>query len=96
MGRDPESVSRAGHVHPDIGRAGVSGCPHCGAGWQRCIYMGLPLRMCVNGRCNTLVGAGAWLCNMVPITTVDGEFAFMAYDGAYLKALWHWLYHGPT
>jgi hypothetical protein len=79
----------------DVRRAGVGGCPHCGAPWRRCIYMGLPLRMCVNGGCNTLVGAGAWLCDVLPITTDDGEFAFMAYEGGYLKALWHWLYHGP-
>jgi hypothetical protein len=58
--------------------------------------MGLPLRMCVNDSCNTLVGPGAWLCDVVPVTTEDGEFVFMAYEGAYLKALWHWLYHGPA
>ena len=74
----------------------MSGCPHCGAGWRRCVYLGLPLRMCVNGGCNTLMGVGAWLCDVIPITTEDGEFAFMAYEGGYLKALWHWVYHGPA
>ena len=69
----------------------VSRCPHCGAGWRRCIYMGLPLRMCVSDGCNTIVGAGAWLCWSIPITT-DGEFAFIAYprrlsEGAMALAL---------
>ena len=90
MGREPEHIWPAGHMNR------VSGCPHCGAGWRRCIYMGLPLLMCVNGACNTLVGAGAWLCDVLPITTDDGEVAFMAYEGGYLRALWHWLYHGPA
>jgi hypothetical protein len=57
--------------------------------------MGLPLRMCVNDECNTLVGAGAWLCKALPITMDDGAFVFMAYEGGYLQALWHWLYRGP-
>jgi len=52
--------------------------------------------MCVNDRCNTVVGAGAWLCEVLPITMDDGEFACMAYDGSYLRALWHWLYKGPA
>lgn len=89
MGNEPERIWPAEHTNR------VSRCPHCGATWRRCIYMGLPLRMCVNDGCNTIVGAGAWLCCVIPITT-DGEFAFMAYQGGYLRALWHWLYHGPA
>ena len=54
------------------------------------------MQMCVNGACNRLVGAGAWLSDVLPITTDDGEVAFMAYEGSYLKALWHWLYNGPV
>ena len=38
----------------------------------------------------------AWLCHVLPITTDDGELAFMVYEGGYLKALWHWLYKGPA
>ena len=86
---------RASRAHRNIGRAGVRRCPDCGAEWRRCIYMGLPLRMCVNDGCSTLVGAGAWLSEVLPLTTEEGEFAFMAYEGSYLRALWYWLYNGP-
>src|SRR5918993_3452009 len=65
----------------DVRRAGVGGCPHCGAPWRRCIYMGLPLRMCVNGGCNTPVGAGAGGREGVALTTDDREFAFFGYGG---------------
>ena len=95
----PATVWRGGHVCQDLGKdlapTREGRCPQCGARWRPCIYMGLPLRMCVNGGCNTRVGAGAWLCRLLPITTDEGEIAFMAYEGGYLKALWHWLYNGP-
>ena len=91
----PAVLWRERHVGQEIGRAREGGCPQRGAPWRPCIYMGLPLRMCMDDGCNTRVGAGAWLSRVLPITTDEGEIAFMVYEGGYLKALWHWLYNGP-
>ena len=72
----------------------MTSCPICGADSQKVIYVGLPMRLCVNGECNGLFGVFASVAGWLPIATDDGEFAFMAYDGWYVIALWRWLRGG--
>lgn len=67
-------------------------CPLCGEdGAMKVIYCGLPVKLCANDRCNCMWGFWSKLAAAIPIATDDGYFAFMAYEGSYLKALWHWL-----
>jgi hypothetical protein len=67
-------------------------CPTCGAGSVKALYMGLPLRLCEDGRCETGWGLGHALLTLIPIETDEGEFMFWVYEGAYPIALGSWLF----
>lgn len=69
-------------------------CPTCAASSHRVLYYGLPMSFCDDGRCATLFGFWSWIVGWLPNNTDDDGapvFAFMAYDGGYWSALWHWL-----
>lgn len=69
----------------------MKACKHCGSDTSKVIYAGFPMRLCVNGFCNGVDGFWSFVVSAMPIATDDGEFAFMAYDGSYLRALFAWL-----
>jgi hypothetical protein len=65
-------------------------CPICASSPLRVIYMGFPMWLCSNEECSCLFGFWSFVADLLPIS--DGEhFAFLAYDGWYLPALWCWL-----
>lgn len=65
-------------------------CPLCGASVYKVIYLGLPMLLCREEQCACLFGFWSWIANLLPIS--DGEhFAFFAYSGHYMPALWAWL-----
>lgn len=70
-------------------------CGVCGHEAAKVIYFGLPMRLCLDSECSGLTGMCARLAGWLPIASEgeDGEpaFAFMAYEGRYLPALWAWL-----
>lgn len=66
----------------------MANCPMCGNVAQKVLYMGLPMRLC---RCSCLFGVFSVVASWFPIATDDGEFAFMAYDGPYWRAVWAWV-----
>lgn len=62
-------------------------CPVCGADTVKVIYFGLPGRLCDDYQCGNLAG----LASYAPVVS-DGEaFQYLAYEGSYWAALWHWL-----
>lgn len=62
-------------------------CPLCGeTESQQVIVYGLPARICPNEGCHCLFGGAEWLISRLPF---NGWF--MAYEGSYWRALWHWL-----
>jgi hypothetical protein len=67
-------------------------CPACGAGSIKALYMGLPLRLCEDERCETGWGLGHALLTLVPVETDEGGFMFWAYEGPYPLALASWLF----
>lgn len=73
-------------------------CSACGEEAAKVIYLGLPMRLCLDGACSSLTGFWSFVAEWLPIVTEDEygepEFAFMVYEGAYLPALWCWLKDG--
>jgi len=60
-------------------------CPECGCEADKVIYMGFPMKLCPNERCNTLWGFWSW----IPCIWFNGWF--MKYKGCYFDALIAWL-----
>lgn len=74
----------------------MAACPLCGASdAAKVIYLGLPMRLCA---CSCLYGFWSFVADWLPIVSEDEGsepvWAFMAYDGGYLRALWVWLTGG--
>lgn len=67
-------------------------CQRCGERTSKVIYMGLPGRMCFARDCNSLTGLAAYAPAVATEDEFDGPmFKFLAYEGSYWRALWHWL-----
>lgn len=73
-------------------------CPACQSEAVKVIYFGLPMKLCSDPQCCCLFGALSWVATVLPIPSTNeyGEpgWGFLAYEGGYLRALWHWL-SGP-
>jgi hypothetical protein len=69
-------------------------CPTCGAGSIKALYMGVPLRLCEDERCETGWGLGCELLGLVPVEAAEGGFVFWTYDGPYPLAVASWLLAG--
>ncbi len=72
-------------------------CPLCGYEAMKVIYMGFPMKLCMNEEeCNCLWGMWSWVLRVFPVA-VEDEFAdepyfrFQGYRGSYLRALWTFL-----
>lgn len=71
-------------------------CPLCEKdSGQKVIACGLPMILCVDESCNCLWGEPWATIYIVVFSPLEGmfsdEFCFFAYEGSYLKALWHWM-----
>jgi len=64
----------------------VSKCPLCKSEGVKVIYMALPMKLCSEDHCNCLWGFWS------DISTLWFTGVFMEYKGAYLPALFHWLF----
>jgi len=63
-------------------------CPICGSDYEKVIYYGLPVKLCINGECNGLFG----ICTFVLYGLPFNGF-FLAYKHSYWRALYEWLFH---
>jgi len=61
-------------------------CPVCRCSGDKVLYAGIPLRLCVNEKCNNIWGLWSFLMLVVPFNGY-----FLVYEGNYFIALWDWL-----
>jgi len=62
-------------------------CPYCHADSTPVLYMGLPMRVCVNPEFHHVFSGFAWIMDYVPFNG-----AFMNAQDGYVKALWRFLW----
>lgn len=67
----------------------MASCPQCKGEPRRVLYLGFPMWLC---DCSCLFGFWSWVA--VHLQVEDGGWSFIAYEGSYLRALWHWLRGG--
>ncbi len=63
-------------------------CPRCGMIGHKVLYMGLPMKFCLDPECSCLWGF--WSDLLMEHLPFNGWFFF--YEGNYVSALWHWLF----
>lgn len=71
-------------------------CPLCGKAYLKCIYMGMPLRVCADFNCACAEGIGCWFMEHIPpLSEAENErgWALFVYEGSYWKGLWQWMTH---
>lgn len=70
-------------------------CAICGGDAGNVIYLGFPMRLCLDGECSAVTGLWSFVLRWFPICTCDDNgnpcIAFMPYTCSYLHALWVWL-----
>ena len=60
-------------------------CPDCKSTVVKAIYLGFPMKLCVNEKCNLVYGFWSW------ILKYHFNGFFMVYEGFYFSALINWL-----
>jgi hypothetical protein len=69
-------------------------CPTCEQPAAKVIAAGMPMKLCQNENCNTVFGEPFCSIYIYCVAPIEGmfndEFAFLIYEGSYLKALWDW------
>lgn len=69
-------------------------CPLCASDGAKVIYMGFPMRLCMNAGCFALYGFWSWVMDVFPVPTETDygpQWKFFVYNGPFLPALWAWI-----
>ena len=62
-------------------------CPSCKADGDKVIYMGIPVKLCMNENCNTVWGFWSFIMTWIPF---NGYFT--VYEGNYFVELFYWIF----